>query len=75
MEPNYDFDEILAMANHPTTGKEYYLIKWTDYSIAESTWEPASNINDPGEAVEQFLSTPQMKNMVFNIPPPWEVDQ
>ena len=36
--------------------KKYYLIKWIDYPIHESTWEPKSNLINLDYMIEEFES-------------------
>ncbi|AEO61576.1 hypothetical protein MYCTH_109232 [Thermothelomyces thermophilus ATCC 42464] len=42
-DQEYVVEAILAERQH-TNGTMYYLIKWEDYPLHESTWEPESNL-------------------------------
>jgi hypothetical protein len=35
----------------------YYLVKWKDLRLKESTWEPASNLQDAMRLVDEFEAT------------------
>ncbi|MCX6042642.1 MAG: RNase H-like domain-containing protein, partial [Caldilinea sp.] len=50
-----------------------YFIKWAGYAAHESTWEPASNLNDAGKDVQRMLRAMDRlakKTQRHNDPPP-----
>lgn len=48
-----------------------YLIKWAGYPAHESTWEPASNLEDAGTGVQSLLrAMDRLKNRQRPAPPP-----
>ena len=48
----YEIEDIIT--REIKDDKNYYLIKWKGYSIAECTWEPTSHLNNVITMVEQF---------------------
>ena len=48
----YAIEDIITRKTED--GKNYYLIKWKGYSIAECTWEPISHLNLAVDMVEEF---------------------
>ena len=47
--------EVEKIINRKTCrNKKYYLIKWFDYPIYESTWEPKSNLKNVNYLIEEF---------------------
>lgn len=52
-EDTYKVDAVLEMKIEK--GKKFFLIKWSGYSLDESTWEPQENIFDEA-LLEPFLS-------------------
>ena len=64
-DPSYEVDYIIK---HRETGEgtmEYY-IKWKGYDLAESTWEPEENINDP-QPVERYFKLLIAKNKAKKV--------
>ncbi|EED17419.1 conserved hypothetical protein [Talaromyces stipitatus ATCC 10500] len=51
-QETYKVKSILAEKESPD-GKLYYLVKWKDYSIKESTWEPIENLVGAEEVLER----------------------
>ena len=35
--------------------KEYFLIKWKDYNLSETTWEPKENLQNCQEILKRFF--------------------
>jgi hypothetical protein len=48
----YDVEKIITRKYNGS--KKYYLIKWEGYPLKDCTWEPASNLDNIPEMVEDF---------------------
>jgi hypothetical protein len=46
-DSEYAVEKILAEEPHHETGEMMYLIKWENYPLQSSTWEPAENLLSP----------------------------
>ena len=61
----YQVEEILEKRIHK--GKIQYRVKWVDYPISESTWEPVSNLTHVKSMITEFENnqegTPEKKVM------------
>ena len=51
-DEEYEVDAIID--SHIYKGKLQYLVHWKGYDESERTWEPASNLKNSPEIVEQF---------------------
>ena len=58
MEHHYNVDNFFEVekiiAKKKLKGKTYYLIKWENYSVNESTWEPTSNLKTIKYMIKNF---------------------
>ncbi|KAI5292649.1 hypothetical protein KEM55_007636, partial [Ascosphaera atra] len=54
-QPGYEFEEILSETK--VRGVTYYLVRWTNYRLDESTWEPIQHFDDPEAALKQWEET------------------
>ena len=58
MEHQYNvnnfFEVEKIIAKKKLKGKTYYLIKWENYSVNESTWEPTSNLKTIKYMIKDF---------------------
>ena len=60
MSNNYTVEEVIG--RRKKKGKYEYLIKWKDYSINESTWEPMDNLYFIKELVDEYDKSYDAKN-------------
>ena len=51
-DEEYEVDAIID--SHIYKGKLQYLVHWKGYNESERTWEPASNLKNSPEIIEQF---------------------
>ena len=51
-QPEYEVEEVLD--SRLKKGKLEYLVKWSGYTDEYNTWEPASNLENSKEAIEDF---------------------
>ena len=60
MSNYYTVEEVIG--HRKKKGKYEYLIKWKDYSINESTWEPMDNLYFVKELIEEYDRSYDAKN-------------
>ena len=60
MSNYYTLEEVIG--RRKKKGKYEYLIKWKDYSINESTWEPMDNLYFIKELVDEYDKSYETKN-------------
>lgn len=60
MSNYYAVEEVIG--RRKKRGKYEYLIKWKDYSINESTWEPMDNLYFVKELIEEYDKSYHSKN-------------
>ena len=60
MSNYYTVEEVIG--RRKKKGKYEYLIKWKDYSINESTWEPMDNLYFVKELIEEYDRSYDSKN-------------
>ena len=55
-QEEYEVDRILDKRIHKRgrASTEEYLVKWKGYSDYDATWEPASNLQNAKEAIQDF---------------------
>ena len=60
MSNYYTVEEVIG--RRKKKGKYEYLIKWKDYSINESTWEPMDNLYFIKELIDEYDKSYETKN-------------
>lgn len=55
IEGQLEYEVKSIQAHKETNSGRKYLVRWKGYSPAEDTWEPAANLGNAGEVVQQYL--------------------
>ena len=65
LQPNEYFVERI-LDKKTVNGKVYYFVKWEDYPISQSTWEPIKNLRKSMDLIYEFeRDRKQSKRTVF----------
>ena len=58
----YEVEKILG--KRTINGKIEYKVKWLNYPLEESTWEPITNLDNSKEMVRKFEHSLSKKNII-----------
>jgi hypothetical protein len=51
-EPEYEVERVIA--KRLSRNSVEYLVQWKGYSTADCTWEPAANLSNAPQKVQEF---------------------